>query len=96
MEFEEQPIEINNKRSEYMKEYGIEITYSWGDEEPIIKCKNKKDAWEKAKKMAVNEAKIVSEDHECEIGLIFNKEENKIILHYTYDDEYCYYKILPL
>lgn len=79
-----------------MNKYGLKITYSWGDEEPLIECKTKDLAWRKAKKMAMNEAELVSEEHECEIGLSFNKEEGKIILHYTYDDEYCYYEVVEL
>ena len=35
-----------------MNKYGLKITYSWGDEEPLIKCKTKDLAWRMAKKMA--------------------------------------------
>lgn len=61
-----------------------------------IKCKTKEIAWKKAKEMAMNEAELVSEEYECEIALSLIKEENKISLHYTYDDEYCYYEVIEL
>lgn len=77
-----------------MKKYLLKISYSWGDEEPDIECKSFDEAWRKAKEMAINEAEIVSEEHECEIGLSLCKTEWKISLHYTYDDEYCVYSIV--
>lgn len=79
-----------------MNKYGLKITYSWGDEEPLIMYKTKDAAWKEAKMLAMNEAEIVSEENECEIGLAFNEKDGIIQLHYTYDDEYCYYKILKL
>lgn len=79
-----------------MDRYGLEITYSWGDEEPIIECGTKNDAWKKAKELAMNEAEITSEEFECEIGLSFNHEEEKISLYYSYDNQYCYYKVIKL
>ena len=73
----------------------IKIWYSWGDDEPPVKVPNGTDAWEYAKKLAVNEAATAFMEHEedCEIGLSFYREEGKIILHYPYDDEYCCYLI---
>lgn len=79
-----------------MDKYGLKITYSWGDEEPIIRCITRGDAWQKAKEMAINEAEIASMEHECEIGLSFNSQEGNITLHYTYDDSYCYYNIIKV
>lgn len=79
-----------------MQKYGVKITYSWGDEEPTIICDSKDTAWAKAKLMAVNEAEITSGEHECEIGLYFNEDDGKIILHYTYDNEYCYYTLVKI
>jgi len=71
----------------------LKITYSWGDEDSSIECSSKEDAWKKALKMAIKEAEISGTEHDCEIGLSFNKEDGKITLHYTYDNEYCYYSI---
>ena len=79
-----------------MNKYGLKITCSWGDEESLIMYKTKEEAWEKAKILSIDEAEIVSEEHECEIELTLNKKDGIIQLHYTYDDEYCYYKILKL
>lgn len=79
-----------------MKKYGIKITYSWGDKEPTIVCLTKEDAWTQAREMAAKEAEIASEEHDCEIGISFNKAEGKITLHYTYDDEYCYYEVVEI
>jgi hypothetical protein len=38
------------RKGGYKMKYGIKITYSWGDEEEIIECDSKEEAWEKAKK----------------------------------------------
>ena len=76
-----------------LKKYLLKISYSWGDEETDQEFTSFEDAWKEARSMATDEAEITSEEHECEIGLSFNKEEGKIILHYIYDDSYCYYKI---
>lgn len=73
----------------------IRIWYSWGDEEAPIEVPENTDAWEYMKKLAVNEAAIAFYEHEDEgeIGLMFYEDKGKIILHYPYDDEYCYYLI---
>ena len=77
--------------------YKIKISYSWGDEEPERdewKFDTKDDAWKKMKELAINEAEIAGSENDSEIGLKFNKEAGKIDLHYFYDDEWCYYKIV--
>ena len=74
--------------------YLLKIAYSWGDEEPDQEFTSFEDAWKEAKAMAINEAETTSEEHECEIGLVFNKEEGLIKLHYTYDDEWCHYNVV--
>lgn len=74
--------------------YLLKISYSWGDEEPDQEFTSFKEAWERAKEMAIDESEIASEEHECEIGLSFDKEEGNIRLHYTYDDEYCFYNVM--
>lgn len=78
----------------------LKISYSWGDEEPYQEFNNFEEAWDTAKKDACNEAEIASieaNDETCEIGLTFEKEEDRgrISLHYTYDNSYCYYDVLP-
>ena len=42
-------------------------------------------------------ASIEANDETCEIGITFEKEEDRgrISLHYTYDNSYCYYDVLP-
>ena len=68
----------------------LKISYSWGDEEPYQEFNSFKEAWDTAKKDACNEAEIASieaNDETCEIGLTFEKEEDRgrISLYYTYD-----------
>ena len=78
----------------------LKISYSWGDEEPYQEFNSFEEAWDTAKKYACNEAEIASieaNDETCEIGLTLEKEEDRgrISLHYTYDNSYCYYDVLP-
>jgi hypothetical protein len=87
---------LNEKTEDDNMKWGIEITYSWGDEEPIIECDSKETAWTKAKEFALKETEIVSKEHDCFIGLKFNKDQTEIALYYAYDDEYCYYRIIEL
>ena len=77
------------------KKKWIQIWYSWGDQESSIEVPEGTDAWEYMKSLAVNEAEIAFSSHEDEgeIGLQFFVGEEKIVLHYPYDDEYCYYLI---
>ena len=68
----------------------LKISYSWGDEEPYQEFNSFEEAWDTAKKYACNEAETASieaNNETCEIGLTFEKEENRgrISLHYTYD-----------
>lgn len=73
----------------------VQIWYSWGDQEAPVEVPEGTDSWEYAKKLAIAEAAAAFQGHEDggEIGLSFYKEEGKIILHYQYDDTYCYYLI---
>lgn len=73
----------------------IQIWYSWGDQESPVEVPNGTDAWEYAKKLAIDEAErdFFEHEDEGEIGLKFFVNEGKIILHYPCDDEYCYYLI---
>lgn len=58
----------------------LKISYSWGDEEPYQEFNSFKEAWDTAKKDACNEAEIASieaNDETCEIGITFEKEEDR-------------------
>ena len=58
----------------------LKISYSWGDEEPYQEFNSFKEAWDTAKKDACNEAEIASieaNNETCEIGLTFEKEEDR-------------------
>lgn len=74
--------------------YLLKISYSWGDEESDQEFSTFEDAWKEAKSMAIDEVETTSEEHECEIGLVFDKENGTIKLHYTYDDEWCHYNVV--
>lgn len=73
----------------------IQIWYSWGDQESPVEVPEGIDAWEYMKKLAVDEAErdFFEQEDYGEIGLQFFADEDKIILHYPCDDEYCYYLI---
>lgn len=71
----------------------IQIWYSWGDQEPPVKVPDNVDPWEYAKKLAVDEAATAQEMTDDELGMRFYEDEGKIVLHYTYDDTFCYYLI---
>ena len=71
----------------------IQIWYSWGDQESPIEVPKGDNAWEYMKKLVIDEAEVSQEDHYCESGIRFYPEKGKIVLHYQYDNEYCYYMI---
>lgn len=72
----------------------LKIAYSWGDEESDLIFTSFDDAWTKAKLMALEEIETCNIEHDLEMGLFINKEEKRIILHYTYDDSYCFYDVI--
>lgn len=72
----------------------LKIAYSWGDEESDLIFTSFDDAWTKAKLMALEEIEICNIEHDLEMGLFINEEEKRIILHYTYDDSYCFYDVI--
>lgn len=78
--------------------YAITIRYSWGDVEEAIDCKSFKKAWKKMKKLAMQEAEIVSTEHDCYVPLKIEYDKKSHIgiirLHYTYDDTICIYEIV--
>ena len=73
----------------------IQIFYSWGDQEEPVPVPKGEDAWEFAKKLAVNEADIeyTERPEDGEVGLQFFRSEGEIVLHYPHDDEYCHFLI---
>lgn len=71
----------------------IQIWYSWGDQEHPVKVPEGVDPWDYAKKLAVDEASVAQEMTDNELGLRFYEDEGRIVLHYTYDDTFCYYLI---
>lgn len=73
----------------------IHIWYSFGDHESPYEVPEGVSPWEYIKRLVVNEAarSFLGHEDEGEIGLKFYPDEGKIILHYPYDDEYCYYLI---
>lgn len=84
------------------KKYGIQITYSWGDEEPIENYgtyNSKEDAFEQACILAAKEAYVQNEEfiQEHDYCIVtFVATEYAIDLYYAYDDEYCYYRIVEI
>ena len=83
-----------------MKEFIIKISYSWGDKEEPIEhsAKNEYDAFMHMIDLASTEAKVSMEmDGDLtEINSTSIKiypSLRKIVLHYGYDDEECYYEL---
>lgn len=77
--------------------FEIHITYSWGDEESPVEfeSKHKEEAFEYMIDLAATEAKVSLESHEeSPINIFIRPWEDKIILHYGYDDEECYYQLV--
>lgn len=71
----------------------IHILYSSGEVEPPVSLSATADPWEHCKSLAVDEAAVAQETHSGEIGLLFDKEQGRIRLHYPGDDTYCFYQI---
>ncbi len=81
--------------------YGIKITYSWGDEEPLEQYGSfdtKEKAFEKICELAGREAYVQNEefnvDNTCDIR--FNAAEYKAELTYDMDDTTCNYQVVPV
>lgn len=75
----------------------IKINYSWGDKEnDIEKNGSFEQVWQEAKKMAIDEAETSSMEQDCEIGISFDKGNNKgcITLRYEHDNSYCKYDVV--
>lgn len=79
-----------------MKKFLIKISYSWGDEEEPIKM-NAADKWLVFGHMcnlAIKELMVVCTEHpEYAEYTVMKVFENRIVLHYGYDDEECYYDL---
>lgn len=90
-----QMLSVQSEEPETSKDKSnIEITYSWGESEPIIKCKSHKKAWKKLKKMAINELETASIEHDCNCYITFDSLANELILNYVYDNETATYKLV--
>jgi len=75
--------------------YSIGIKYSWGEEEPIkLTATDKKEAWSAMKEIALKElVEVCENDSEVFNGLMFNFEKGMIVIHYSFDNTYCYYSL---
>lgn len=85
---------ISDLEKRLINDYLLKIAYSWGDEESDQQYSTFEEAWEEAKRMALEEAEMAGTEHNCEIGLYFDKANGLIQLHYTYDNEYCRYNVV--
>ena len=83
---------LKYKSDQEKEKFRLEIKYSWGDEEKPTEFDSFSEAWSEAKRLAIDEAEITSTEHECPVELDFSS--GRIILHYLYDDTYCYYNIV--
>lgn len=77
-----------------MKEYTLEIGYSWEEDKTTNEFDTFDEAWNTAKTLAMEEAEDSSVEWKCEIRLIIDKPNGNIYLHYTYDDTWCYYSVI--
>lgn len=79
-----------------MKKFIINISYSWGEEEnPIeIEAENKWDAFAHMCNLALKEFRIShAENPEYFDNGSLKVFPEKVVLHYGYDDEECYYEL---
>lgn len=80
-----------------MKKFAIYISYSWGDEETpiVIERDYKEKAFEYMIDLAMKETKVAAMGYDGDyVTIKVMPHENKIILHYGYDNEECYYELL--
>lgn len=71
----------------------IQIWYSWGDQESPVEISENTDAWEHMKKLAFKEIEVSQEEYPYGCGIWLYPDEDKIVIKYYEDDEYCYYLI---
>ena len=77
--------------------YGIKITYSWGDEEPVYgKFETEEEAFKEACVLAGKEAYVQNEEFEedrtCTVYI--DAYTKRIDLQYDCDQTECYYRIV--
>lgn len=83
------------------KNYLLKITYSWGDEEPEMRFDSFENAWDEAKRLALNEVQTYcTEDQPGEDASIYIisssiLQEGVISLLYTDDHSECRYTVCP-
>lgn len=78
------------------KKYTIQITYSWGDEEPDYGTfDSEEEAYKTACEMAGREAYIANEefDEDRTISVYFDAANKRIDLCYDWDQTECYYRV---
>ena len=81
--------------------YGVKITYSWGDEEPVGGYgvyRNTDAAFEKCCELAGKEAYVYNEemDEDRTVTIYVDGYNKKIDLHYNHDDTWCYYRVVEI
>ena len=82
-----------------LPKYGIKITYSWGDEEPVMgEYKTKKKAYKKICKLIAKEAYVQNEEFERNKQCVayFNAHKNSGKIKYLDDNTWCYYNVIEL
>lgn len=90
-----------NKKRNLDKKYGIKITYSWGDEEPIDQLPyfdTKEEAYKEICKLAGKEAYVENEEFLPENGckVEFDAAAYMATLTYYKDDTTCTYRVADL
>lgn len=71
----------------------VGIWYSWGDNEAPVEIPEGKNEWKYMKELAFKESLIEEVENEYGVDIYTYPDEEKIILVYRRDNEYCYYKI---
>lgn len=82
-----------------LPKYGIKITYSWGDEEPVMgEYKTKKKAYKKICKLIAKEAYVQNEEFERNKQCVayFNAHKYSGKIKYLDDNTWCYYNVIEL
>lgn len=81
--------------------YGIKVSYSWGDEEPVKtygRFETKEAAWKRICELAGKEMFVQNEEYDerktC--TLYVDAHEKRLDLHYDGDNTVCYYRIVEI
>lgn len=75
------------------KKWLLKMAYSWGDEESDQRFTTEEEAWNEAKKLAVEEVQIQIDEGK-DADLKFYANQKHIELHYYSDDSWCYYDVI--